>query len=139
MYCMRVKFRSVASCDALHQIDRFTPTRSTDSCGRFSWCKTILPLVPLPPPPRLTTRLRLRRCWASPDECVHGIAASRCARRWSIVNTHPVERWLAWARSSSWVSNPAPSESGEEDRFTAVPTRRTNVHHRKGAEMILHQ
>lgn len=40
------------------------------------------------------------------------------------VNTHPGERWLAWTRS--WVSNPQPS--GEEDRFTAVPTRRINAH-----------
>jgi hypothetical protein len=48
------------------------------------------------------------------------------------VNTHPGERWLAWTRS--WVSNPPPS--GEEDRFTAVPTRRSNAHP-KGAEMLL--
>lgn len=48
------------------------------------------------------------------------------------VNTHPGERWLAWTRS--WVSNPPPS--GEEDRFTAVPTRRSNAHP-KGAEVLL--
>lgn len=48
------------------------------------------------------------------------------------VNTHPGERWLAWTRS--WVSNPPPS--GEEDRFTAVPTRRSNAYP-KGAEVLL--
>jgi hypothetical protein len=48
------------------------------------------------------------------------------------VNTHPGERWLAWTRS--WVSNPPPS--GEGDRFTAVPTRRSNAHP-KGAEVLL--
>ena len=48
------------------------------------------------------------------------------------VNTHPGERWLAWTRS--WVSNPPPS--GEEDRFTAVPTRRGNAYP-KGAEVLL--
>jgi hypothetical protein len=48
------------------------------------------------------------------------------------VNTHPGERWLAWTRS--WVSNPPPS--GEEDRFTAVPARRSNAHP-KGAEVLL--
>ena len=48
------------------------------------------------------------------------------------VNTHPGEHWLAWTRS--WVSNPPPS--GEEDRFTAIPTRRSNAHP-KGSEVLL--
>jgi len=48
------------------------------------------------------------------------------------VNIHPGERWLAWTRS--WVSNPPPS--GEEDRFTFVPTRRSNAHP-TGAEVLL--
>jgi hypothetical protein len=86
---------------------------------------------PPPPPPRLATRLRLRRCRASPDERVHGIAARRYVRR--STPTHPGERWLA--RTRSWVSNPPPS--GEEDRFTAVPTRRGNAHHPKGGARVL--
>jgi hypothetical protein len=49
------------------------------------------------------------------------------------VKTHPGEHWLAWTRS--WVSNPPPF--GEEDRFTAVPARRSNAHNPKGAEMLL--
>ena len=51
------------------------------------------------------------------------------------VNTHPGERWLAWTRS--WVSNPPPPSGEEEDRFTAVPTRRGSNAYPMGAEVLL--
>jgi hypothetical protein len=53
------------------------------------------------------------------------------------VNTHPGERWLAWTRS--WVSNsnPPPASGEGEDRFTAVPARRSNNAYPKGAEVLL--
>jgi hypothetical protein len=47
------------------------------------------------------------------------------------VDTHPGERWLAWTRS--WTSSPP---STGEDRFTAVPSRRT-AHEKKDVEALL--
>lgn len=49
------------------------------------------------------------------------------------VDTHPGERWLAWTRS--WASSP-PRSSDPEDRFTAVPLRRT-AHEKNDVDMLL--
>jgi hypothetical protein len=49
------------------------------------------------------------------------------------VDTHPGERWLAWTRS--WASSP-PRPSDPEDRFTAVPSRRT-AHEKKDVDILL--
>jgi hypothetical protein len=49
------------------------------------------------------------------------------------VDTHPGERWLAWTRN--WASSP-PRPRDSEDRFTAVPSRRT-AQEKKDVDMLL--
>jgi hypothetical protein len=125
-----------------HAGDSLSPSAVPSSAPNTEWepgsgFRIIMEDNAIPRPPTTTTTTTTTTDHSSASASVTGLSGRTSA--WDsgealreAVSTHPGERWLAWTRS--WVSNPPPSE---EDRFTAVPARRSNVHHLKGAEVLL--